>query len=102
MQILPGNSDSIWVHLHGCRHVSYSRWDSEELFSNVCTEQTLDLESLSTQYLEDEIQVICVGGILKLVYDDLSFSLDSGHVIDWYTIVSAAREYWSVFDNNSG
>ena len=91
--LCPGSS-FIWIYLHDCQKLEYLEFEGTQVIKDFELLNKMELEILSATQ-ENDIQVCCVSGILKLQYASASCKLDNGTQLSFKAIAEAANKYWS-------
>ena len=92
--ILSSGSSWLWIYLHGCQKFEYIQFEDDRVIKDIHLLDNLELEILSATK-ENDIQVCCVSGILKMQYIDASYKLSDGTEVTLKAITEAAKKYWS-------
>ncbi|RYD83633.1 MAG: hypothetical protein EOP84_07625 [Verrucomicrobiaceae bacterium] len=88
----PEPGDCILLTLHGCTSLSYERWDSGAVLTDLELIVSSEPEILSA---DEPTSVLCSNGTLHVQASDFSLALDSGRAITFDELCSVAEAYWT-------
>jgi hypothetical protein len=96
-EMFPGKGTSIFVKLDGCSQFEYVIWDSREAIKDYKRIVEIEPEILDVMQDHEIVRVICSRGELRLIYREISFSLDSGDEIMIDDLKNTSNQYWKDF-----
>lgn len=97
---LPGDGDSIWIHLKNCTRIRFTVWESEGEIQLGDINVDDDFEILNSKIDDDSIHIFSPNGQLELTYESSTLELDSGQAISWQTLSQVSQDYWTSFSSH--
>jgi len=92
-RMFPEPGDRFVVMLIGCSKFVYAGYDEPP------TEDLSHIQSREPEILyitsEQPVVLDCNEGTLEIEYDEMTVGLESGQAVDYETLASACRKYWT-------
>ena len=94
-----GDGDSFWIHLKGCTHFEYINWENNKKRETKIDEIIkLEPEILYVSQIDKMTHIDCAFGELELIYDWISFEIDTGETVSIEELGKACDTYWNEFE----
>jgi hypothetical protein len=90
----PGVGDSFWAHIQGCTHIEYLNWENDQKQRLLKTIVEQEPEILEVSQIDNMAHIVCANGELDLVYEAISFEIDSGAPVSIEALDKGCNAYW--------
>ncbi|MCU7805486.1 MAG: hypothetical protein KZQ96_20035 [Candidatus Thiodiazotropha sp. (ex Lucinoma borealis)] len=96
--MFPGNGDSFWAHINGCTHIEYLNWEEDQKEKTLKAIIEQEPEILDVSQIDNMVHIVCVNGELDLVYEGISFEIDSGSPVSIEELDKGCNAYWNEWE----
>ena len=97
--MFPSEGDSFIAHVKGCESITFLNWENEQRTSSFKEIESEEPEILSIEQNGEIAHIICSTGELDILYNELSFELDTGLSVSFQDLSDASNKYWDDWES---